>query len=98
MFRPGRENGTPAEPENVDCDRRLANASTTTNGGHRYATTDAALIACGDLRTGGKIRVCLISVSRGWGSVHGDPRRTSRFIPLIRGKISFLLFADANPM
>src|ERR1019366_9058167 len=36
MFRPGRENGTPAEPENGDCGRRLANASATTNGGHLY--------------------------------------------------------------
>src|SRR5450432_3470986 len=34
MFRPGRENGTPAEPENVDRGRWLANASATTNGGH----------------------------------------------------------------
>jgi hypothetical protein len=40
MFRPGRlsreadQGGTPAEPENDDRGRRLANASATTNGGH----------------------------------------------------------------
>src|ERR1019366_581069 len=29
VFRPGRENGTQAEPEKVDCGGRLANASAT---------------------------------------------------------------------
>src|SRR5580658_1140172 len=36
MFRPGRENGTPTEPENIGCERALANASATANGAHHY--------------------------------------------------------------
>jgi hypothetical protein len=37
MLRPGRENGTPAEPENAVCARRLAVAGTNTHGGHLHA-------------------------------------------------------------
>ena len=34
------------------------------------STWRVAFTACGDLRIGGKIGVCLVFVSQGWGSVH----------------------------
>jgi hypothetical protein len=43
MVRPGRENGTPAEPENVDCGYWTANASASTNNGHLDIAADGRI-------------------------------------------------------
>src|SRR5579863_6702748 len=76
MFRPGRENGTPAEPENIDCDRALANASATTNGAHLYVVLPGRVYRL--RRRGERRRIpgCVsVFVSQGWGSVHKYPKR-----------------------
>jgi hypothetical protein len=70
MVRPGRENGTPAEPENVDCDGRLANAAATGTAEVCLVAWRGESTACGDLSVGGRIGECVIFVSQGWGSVH----------------------------
>jgi hypothetical protein len=70
MFRPGRENGTPAEPENVDHGRRFANAAASRNGGNYRVARRVEFTACSDLAVGGRIGECVVFVSQGWGSVH----------------------------
>src|SRR5271170_7306367 len=55
MFRPGRENGTPAEPENVDCAGRLANAVATRNGGRSCVIRTVEFTACADLPVGDRL-------------------------------------------
>jgi hypothetical protein len=70
MFRPGRENGTPAEPENVDCGSRPANVVATRNGGNVRIVRSVEFTACGDLAVGGRKGECVVLVSQGWGSVH----------------------------
>ena len=68
MLRPGRENGTPAEPENADCGPWLANTPVTTIDERLYfiAAGPDYCLRCPD--TGGEITECLIVVSHGWGS------------------------------
>src|ERR1700690_1132110 len=46
MFRPGRENGTPAEPENVVFARRLADAWTNTAAGIFTPSPRVTVAAC----------------------------------------------------
>src|ERR1700674_4465094 len=70
VFRPGRENGTPAEPENIDCGCALANASTATNGEQLCLVRAGRVCRLRLSITGGRIRVCVVFVSQGWGSVH----------------------------
>jgi hypothetical protein len=70
MVRLGRENGTPAEPENVDGGGRLANVAATRNGGKSCVARRLEFAACGDLAVGGRIGKCVIFVSQGWGSIH----------------------------
>jgi hypothetical protein len=55
MFGPGRENGTPDEPENVDRADRWANATQTRNAGRSWVTRRVEFIACGDLPVGDRI-------------------------------------------
>jgi hypothetical protein len=69
VFRPGRENGTPAEPENIDCGCALANASTATNGEQLCLVRAGRVCRLRLSITGGRIRVCVVFVSQGWGSV-----------------------------
>ena len=71
VFRPGRENGTPAEPENIDCGCALANASTATNGEQLCLVRAGRVCRLRLSITGGRIRVCVVFVSQGWGSVQG---------------------------
>src|SRR5580700_11444855 len=55
MFRPGRENGTPAEPENVDHADRLASTPQTRNGGRSSITRRVEFTTCRDLPVGDRI-------------------------------------------
>ena len=82
MFRPGRENATPAEPENVVCARRLTDAWTNTNGKHLYAVTPGHGCRLRWPCTEGRIWVCPIYVSQGWGSVHSSHGHGT-FVPLV---------------
>jgi hypothetical protein len=74
MFRPGRGNATPTEPENIDGDRVLANASATTNGAHLLRRTcGPGLPLAATWGSEAESWVCLVFVSQGWGSVHSIP-------------------------
>jgi hypothetical protein len=69
MFRPGRENGASAEPENVGCGRWLAKASVTVNGGGLFAAAAGRVYRLWRPAYRRQTGVCLIFVSQGWGSV-----------------------------
>jgi hypothetical protein len=90
MFRPGRENGIPAEPENVDCSGQSANAAATRNGGNSCVARRVQFTACGDLAAGGKIGECVIFVSQGWGSVQN-------YLRSLRSFAYFALSCHSNP-
>ena len=68
MVRPGRENGTTTEPENVDRGRWLANTPVTTKDERDYFVAAGPCYCLRCPGTGGKITECLIVVSQGWGS------------------------------
>jgi hypothetical protein len=70
MVRPGRENGTPTEPENVDRGRWLANTPVTTKDERDYFVAAGPCYCLRCPGTEGKITECLIVVSQGWGSPH----------------------------
>ena len=70
MFRPGRGNATPTEPENIDGDRVLANASATTNGAHLLRRTcGRGMPLAATWGSAAESWECLVFVSQGWGSV-----------------------------
>jgi hypothetical protein len=81
MFRPGRENGTrPNQKTSIVVIgwRTLQQPPTEAANMCLLPTTSAA---CDDQRLGGRIQVCLVFVSQGWGSVHAveDHLRSSAF-------------------
>src|ERR1019366_3345115 len=55
MFRPGRENGTPAEPENVDCGAGWRTLQRPRTARIFTSSCRVAFTACGDLGNGGRI-------------------------------------------